>query len=239
MGRYIPHSYSGRADNVVFIHTAKATYMRGRPRKYTRTKATKKAATIFGQAASIGAKLRAGLLPGLGLKSYNGFQNRLTVALSAWLRSNPAGEQFKSADNIESLLEIVYNEKGRSIDSLWRIKRIVRLASPGVLEIVIPAFNPVKDLSVAPGTINVSFSVSATSCWPDGKLEDSASFEYSFDYTDQPIDERIIRLELPTPAGCLLVTAASLKCRIIRYGKLVQIKPDIYGPAGIISAMFL
>jgi hypothetical protein len=239
MGKYIPHSYSGRADNVVYVHTAEGTYMRSRPRKYKHTAASKKAAAVFGQAASIGAILRACLLPGLSLESYKGFQNRLTVAIASWLRSHPPGEEIKPADQISSFLEVEYNEKGRTIDSLWRINRIVRLAEPGVLEITIPAFNPVKDLSVAPGTTNVSFAVSAVSVSLHANENGHADSELSFDYIDQQIDERIIRLEFPTPQASLLITAACLKCRAPRYGNLRQINPAIYGPASIISAMYL
>ncbi len=239
MGKYIPHSFSGRADNLVYVHTAEGTYMRSRPRKYKHTTATKKAATVFGQAASIGAILRSSLLPGLSLDSYKGFQNRLTVAIASWLRSHSPGEEIKPADQISSLLEVEYNEKGRTIDSLWRINRIVRLAEPGVLEIIIPAFNPVKDLSVAPGTANVSFALSAASVTLDARENGHADFEFTFDYTDQQIDKRLIRLEFPTPPASLLITAASLKCRIPSYGRFRQINPAIYGPASIISAMYL
>lgn len=239
MGKYVPHSYSGRADNLVFLHTEKGTYMRSRPSKYPHTRATKQAAAIFGKAASIGATLRANLLPGLSLESYKGFQNRLTVAIASWLRSNPAGVKIKPEANIQSLLDLAYNEKGKKIDVLWRINRIVRITESGVLEIIIPAFNPVKDLSVAPGTENVSFAVSAASVALDARENGRAAFEFSFDYTDQQIEERIIRLEFSMPAGSLLLTAASLKCLAPRYGKLKQINPTIYGPASIISAMYL
>jgi hypothetical protein len=239
MGKYIPHAYSGKADNLVFIHTKKGTHMRSRPSKYPHTKGTKNAAAIFGQAASVGAVIRNSLLPGLSLESYKGFQNRLTVAIAAWLRSNSAGEEIKSTDQISSLLEVAYNEKGRTIDALWKINRVVRIPEPGILEIVLPAFNPVKDLSVAPGTINVSFSVSAATVELDGRFCGSAAFEFSFDYTDQSIEERVIRLKFPMPEKSLLVAAASLKCRALRYDKLVQINPKIYGPASIISAMYL
>ncbi|HEY4968249.1 MAG TPA: hypothetical protein VII28_17720 [Puia sp.] len=239
MGKYIPHSYSGRADNVVYVHTARGTYMRSRPRKYKRTPATQKAATVFGQAASIGAILRSSLLPGLSLDSYKGFQNRLTVAIASWLRSHLPGEEIKPAGQIPSLLEVEYNEKGRTIDSLWRINRIVRLAEPGVLEMVIPAFNPVRDLSVAPGTANVSFAVSAASVTLGARENGHADFEFSFEYADQQMDERLIRLEFPTPSASLLVTAACLKCRAPRYGNLRQINPAVYGPAAIINAMYL
>lgn len=239
MGRYIPHSYSGRADNLVYLHTKKGTFMRSRPSKYPHTKATKKAASIFGQAATIGATLRANLLPGLALESYKGFQNRLTVALASWLRSNTPGEEIKPVNNIPSLLEVKYNEKGKSIEMLFKVNRIIRFDTPGVLEIILPAFNPKQDLSVAPGTTNVSFAVSAASVAVDGRVIGAASFEFSFDYTDQLIEESIIHLEFPTPPGSLLVTAAALKCRAPRNQKLIQINPTIYGPASIISAMYL
>jgi hypothetical protein len=73
MGKYVPHSYSGRADNLVFLHTDKGTYMRSRPSKYPHTRGTKQAAAIFGKASSIGAALRSNILPGLSLESYKGF----------------------------------------------------------------------------------------------------------------------------------------------------------------------
>jgi hypothetical protein len=213
--------------------------MRSRPNKYPHTVGTKKAATIFGKASSIGAVLRSHILPGLSLESYKGFQNRLTVAIAAWLRSNPAGEEIRPSENIEQLTEVNYDEKGKSIDTLWRIHRVVRLTEPGVLELIIPAFNPVKDLSVAPGTKTVSFALSTASVALDARAHGNAAFEFSFDYDDRQIEERIIRLELPTPARSLLVTAASLKCMTTRYQKPVQINPTIYGPASIISAMYL
>jgi hypothetical protein len=81
--------------------------------------------------------------------------------------------------------------------------------------------------------------LSAASVGLDARRIGSAAFEFSFDYTDQQIEEHIILLELPTPAGSLVVTAASLKCRALRYTKLIQINPKIYGPASIISAMYL
>jgi hypothetical protein len=239
MGKYKPHSLSGRVANVVYVHTSEATIVRSRPRKFKRTQATKKAAGIFGQAASIGAQLRGLLLPRLSLESYKGFQNRLTVAIAEWLRSKPAGEGFNSGEPINPLLEVAYNEKGRKIDSLWRVNRIIRIASPGILEIIIPAFNPVKDLSVAPGTTKVSFALSAASVTLDAKAIGSASFEFSFDYNDQQVEERVIQLEFPTSSGSLLVTAASLKCLALRYQNLVQISPATYGPASIISAVYL
>ena len=238
MGKYIPHSYSGRADNLVFVHTARGTYMRSRPSKFPHTTGTKTAAAIFGQASSIGATLRSGLLPGLSLESYNGFQNRLTTAIAAWLRSHPAPGEIKPVEKIQELLEVAYNEKGRTIDSLWKIKRIVSIAEPGILEIIFPVFNPLKNLSVAPHTTAVSFSMAAVSCGLNAKHHGQAAVEFSFDYTDQNIEERIIRLELAMPVGSLLVVAASLKCMAPRYNRLAQISPKIYGPASIISAMY-
>jgi hypothetical protein len=212
IGKYVPHSYSGRADNLVFLHSKNGIYTRSRPSKYPHTVGTKQAAAIFGKAASIDATLRANILPGLSLESYKGFQKRLTVAIANWIRSNPAGETIHPTNNIQSLLAVEYNEKGKKMDVLWRKRRIVRLAGPGVLEIIIPAFNPIRGLSVAPDTKNVSFSLTAVSVGLDARRIGSAAFEFSFDYSDQQIEERIIPLELPTPAGSLVVTAASLKC---------------------------
>jgi hypothetical protein len=213
--------------------------MRARPKKYTHTPASKKAAAIIGQASSIGAALRTHLLTGLALESYKGFQNRLTAAIASWLRSHPSGKKIEPTDNIPSLLGVQYNEKGRKIDALWQVNRIIRLAGSGSLEIIILSFNPVKDLSVAPGTENVSFVLSAASITLDARIIGSASFEFSFDYIDTQIEECIIRLELPTPAGSLLVSAAALRCRALHHSKWEQINPKIYGPASIVSAMYL
>jgi hypothetical protein len=115
MGKYVPHSYSGRADNLVFLHTKNGTYTRSRPSKYPHTVGTKQAAPVWGKAASIGATLRANILPGLSLESYKGFQNRLTVAIASWLSSKPAGEAIHPTNNIQSLLAVEYNEKGKKI----------------------------------------------------------------------------------------------------------------------------
>ena len=81
MGKYIPYSYSGRADNIVYVHTAEGTYMRGRPRKYKHTPATKKAATVFGPAASIGVIVVRACFRFVS-DLYKGFQNWLICIAS-------------------------------------------------------------------------------------------------------------------------------------------------------------
>ena len=110
----------------------------------------------------------------------------------------------------------------------------------GLLQINIPTFVPSHAITTPVGTVSVACHLTAVNCLlNDPEKSDVSSTILTFDYNNNPVDAQTISLQLPTPAGSLLITAVSLKYLLATTNGLQPSTGKGFMPAAIVSAMSL
>jgi hypothetical protein len=227
---------TGRIGNLIFYKKGNKYHIRTAPGKVNQTKATKKRAGEFGIASRMGGSLRQLLLPVIPFPADNKMQTRLVSALFQWLRSGYDPVHY--CDDVPFVNNFQFNE-GYSITERWMIPLLVTIAKPGLLELNIPAFVPVKAISAPAGTVSVKCNIAVAGCNVEtGVATGGISTTLFYDYHKAEEPEKVVSLPVPTSAGSLVFTAISLEYNFIKNGHLEKTKNKAFMPAGIVSAMY-
>jgi hypothetical protein len=214
-------------------------HTRSAPKKFTQTKPTKKAASVFGKASTIGAELRPYLLEGLSLEPSNDIQTRLVSALAEWLRAKEKNQhQLKEVPL--ALSDFKFNAIGGEFNSKWKLPWYIHIPEEGSLQIDIPAFTPALSIAVPAGTVSVNCLIAAASCGVNSKTFcGSAKTSFSFDQNQNKIPANSILLEIPSPKDSLLIVAAALKYMVKVNGKIKQTVNKKFMPSAIVGVLYI
>lgn len=228
---------TGRIGNIVFYKRGDKYYARAVSGSIRQTKATKKRATEFGKASRAGKILRQQLLAVIPFPADNKMQTRLVSALFQWLRSGNGSEQ--PGDPGPFLDGFSFTE-GSTIKERWRVSLEVTKTAVGILQLKIPAFVPVTNISAPAGTVSVKCHIAAGGYHlKNGGEAGGFSTSLNYNYNDEPIPEQIISLPTPTRSGSLFVTGVSLEYFLNKKGHLQKSTNRGFMPAGIVKAMYL
>lgn len=227
---------TGRIQNVVFYKRGDKYYARSVSGKVKQTKATKKRATEFGKASSMGKCLRQQLLSVIPFSADNKMQTRLVSALFQWLRSGY--DPVQPCDDVPFVNNFQFTE-GYAITERWMIPLQITNPGPGILELKIPAFVPVKAISAPAGTVSVKCNIAVAGCNVESKVA-TGGFSTStlYDYNEAEVPAQTVSLPAPTPAGSLVATAISLEYNFVKNGHPEKTKNKAFMPSGVVSAMY-
>jgi len=227
---------TGRIQNIVFYKRGDKYYARTLPQKVKQTKGTKKRATEFGKASTMGKCFRQQMLPVIPFPSDIKMQTRLVSTLFQWLRSgyDPLGP----CDPVPFVSNFQFTE-GYSVRDRWRVDLQVTNPATNMLQLTIPAFVPESRMSAPAGTIRVKCHIAAAGCHVENRQATGGFLtSLDFDYNDTQIPEQIISLPLSTVVGTLVLTAISLEFLFIKNGHLQKTANKAFMPAGVVSAMY-
>ena len=113
------------------------------------------------------------------------------------------------------------------------IPLLVTIAKPGLLELNIPAFVPVKATSAPAGTVSVKCNIAVARCNVETGLSTGGiSTPIFYDYHEAEAPEKVVSLPVATSAGSLVVTAISLEYNLIKNGHLEKTKNKAFMPSG-------
>ena len=227
---------TGRIQNIIFYKRGDKYYARSVPYSVKQTKATKKRASEFGRASTLGKHFRHQLLPAIPLPADNGMQTRLVSALFQWLRS---GYNFSEPCEPVPYLHNFQFAEGDTISERWSAKIAVSHPEDNLLLITIPSFVPVKNISAPAGTQRVKCYLAVAACdVHTGQPKGGFSTSLDFNYDAAGFPQQRIPVAIDTAAGNLVLTAVSLEYFSVNNGFLQKIAKKAFMPSGVVSAIY-
>jgi len=232
-------SFSGKVANVIGYQSYGKDRLRGLPGRVRQTMATKQSGRLFGKASKIGGVFRRQLLPLIPNPSDIQMQTRLSSAIYKWLKENATALPF-AAGHLPFIEGYQFTEEGYTLAERFRLPLQIINPADGLLQINIPGFVPSHAITAPPGTVSVACHLAAVSCLlNDPEKSGFSSTMLTFDYSNNPVEAQTISLQLPTPAGSLLITAVSLKYLLATANGLQPSTGKGFMPAAVVSAMSL
>lgn len=229
---------TGRINNLVFYKLGDRYCVRTVPQHVKQTKATKERGKQFGIAARSGKAVRQQLLQVIPFPSDNNMQTRLVSAIYQYIKS-PAGTAPASNNELPFISGFRFTD-GYTINERWDVALTVNRDAAGTLQLNIPAFVPVKDISSPAGTVSVTCNISAGGFdRATGIATGGYSTSLHFDYNDIEIASQAVSLPIPLEPASVIVTGVYLQYNMIKNGQIVQINKKAFMPAGIVSAIYL
>ncbi len=229
---------TGRIQNLVFYKLGDRYCVRTIPQKVKQTKATKARGKQFGVASRAGAALRGQLLTAIPFPSDNNMQTRLVTAIYRYLQSVEK-IQPEQVDQLAYLDGFQFTN-GYTIQERWNVLLSITRDPESGLQLNIPSFVPVKNISAPAETVAIVCEISAggfdrATGNPTGGFSTSLRFEYN----NVEVPAQVIQMPLPTPQGSVIVTAISLEYNMIKNGHEAPVKKKAFMPSGIVSAMYV
>ncbi|MDP4214486.1 MAG: hypothetical protein Q8926_17890 [Bacteroidota bacterium] len=232
-------SFSGKVANVIGYQSYNRQRLRSMPRGMRQTLATKQSGRLFGMASRIGGVLRRHLAENIPYPSDIKMQTRLSSSIYKWLKESTTPVPLP-ADHLPFIEGYQFTEQGYTLAERIRLPLQITNAGDGLLQINMPAFVPSQSITAPRETVSVLCHFTAVNCLLDDPAKcGSASTVLTLNYNDQPVNAQTISLQLPTPAGSLLITAVSLKYLVAAGSGLQPSTAKGFMPAAIVSAMCL
>lgn len=232
------YKFSGKIGAVVGYQLNGKQVMRALPKEYTQTRATKRSASLFGKASTLGASIRNPLLDLIPFPSDNKMQTRLSTSILRWLRENEKTPP-ESGSHISFIENFQFNEAGPGLSDRWKVIPEVDVSVKGKLEIKIPSFVPVFSTAAPQGTSSLILDFAAVSCsLKTGMALGSEIQRMQLDYNNKETVPSTVTLTIPSPKGIILVAALSLKFMVTRKLGLLETEDPKYKPSAILTAMY-
>jgi hypothetical protein len=240
MARMNQDGLSGLVGNLVFYTMNGKSYVRSRP-KYSKTKqkqlSNSGSAQLFGQvsrcASAVLSQLQTKLLFPLKRDAYNQFRSWLLRQYKA--RAGSAAWPISCMPNDQCQLQSFCD-----LRDVFRVQVSAEDLGGGQLRIIIPAWNPMLQLSAPPGTRNLLIRIMAcdVSFAARSPIVSSGMAEITLPFTKelQPASETLLQLEgqkddllflslslgyetLVTPSGSQLTDTAWLPAAVLGVGR--------------------
>jgi hypothetical protein len=135
-------------ENLVYYKRLGGFYIRTKPGKVNRTKATKKRSSEFGKANRVEKALHLLTAPVLPYPKDKPMMYRMAKALFQWLRTDPL-QTNAPLDHLKGIEGLEYNPKS-ILPELMRKPLPVSRTVDSKLRVDIPALNPVLDIHAPP-----------------------------------------------------------------------------------------
>jgi len=239
MARVIDSGPTGKIGNLIFYNMYGKKFVRTMPSRVKQTKATKARANEFGKASTIGALIRSGLNPVIPDASDRKMQIRLVGVVFQWLNRL---SDVKSIPGVQpdDLSIFSFREKGQTVRGRWKVNLDVGNPSPGLVEISIPAFTPMKVFEAPPKSVSVICKIATVTIdVKSGSMLGKSNTELHFILDDESVAAQKISQQLPTPKGCLIVTGMRLVFMNSKFANADPNSNKAYMPAEIVEAIYL
>lgn len=204
---------SGRMNNVVFFKRGDVYMARSLPDTVKLSAATKVCNGNFGLASTCGKKLREQLPPVLPFPKDRIMQVRFSGAINKWIKSGNA-PQLQPTPAIPFVQGYQFN---RDTCIAERCKLPISIQQPlaGLIQVRIPAFIPAASIAAPAHTLSVDCTITTAGCLLEaGSPTGSHTVNITIPYNDSQINEQVIDLPVPAPAGTVLVTVMALRYRL-------------------------
>jgi len=127
-----------------------------------------------------------------------------------------------------------------SVRERWHVDIELVHAADGLLQLKIPAYNPVRDLNAPAHTRDVDCRILTTGCnIKDGAATGICTRVLKIDYTDADTPELIIDLAIPTLPGTLILLCMSLEYVLYGIGREMINTNTRYMPSGVTAAILV
>jgi hypothetical protein len=237
MGRQTNIKIVGTHGTTIYYKMNDGFFMRSRPKKNKQTKSTKQAAVCFGLAQSTAGILRAAFA-GL-MANYTTFdnKNKLAQPINKWILAG--GLNTTSAINIiPKLTGYEFNSKS-PLSARWKVNLSVMRADDGMLQLTIPAYNPVEKIITPAGTKQIAIHMAAAGCTvKDRQLNGMHSTKLTVNYTNELIPAQPLQFPVCTAAGNLTIVYVTMRYIVIKKNREKIANEKAWVPGAIISALF-
>jgi len=195
--------------NVIYYQWKGIDCIRTVPVRVRQTANTKKAASLFGIAVKSAAKMRGLLCPLLPGPSDRGIIYELDNAFRKWLHTRPQ-EKDEQEDNLSFFQLFSFNRKA-VVPKVFKEVRTNR-GEGGTVEIIIPPFNPLKDITAPAGTARIAIKLMAVILpFRDGKEAYTLQNAVSCIYEDKLLPQQLFTFPQVTNAKTLVILAMALQ----------------------------
>jgi hypothetical protein len=212
-------------------------YYRSKSAKVQQTKATKASSSIFAQASKAGKIMRRQLQPSIPNPKDINMQRQLVGRISNWLRLSKEQPILPTA-NIPFVNHFNFNP-AKPLEQVLRIPLSFTQTGPGLTQLQIPPFIPVKAIKAPAHTTHIELYISAVAL----RLNSDASYgnqsltiKLFYNNTLQPAQQ--IALPLQTDPGNILIAAMQMRYALQKGAQLSYAKTDKQ-PAAIVGAVYL
>jgi hypothetical protein len=179
------------------------------PATVKQSDATKIRSRNFGIASSAGKALRSLLTPVIPFPKDRKMQGRFAGTIAQWLKLSNI-ETLPATNDIPYVNRFRFDDNA-SIAERCKIPITVTHPSANLMEVSIPAFIPTTSISAPAHTESVALTVTAASCkLKVGEALGSFTTTINIPYNDMLRNAQVISLPVPTDAGTVVITAASL-----------------------------
>lgn len=227
---------SGRTGPLIHYKLGDKHFIRAVPRKFTQTKATKKRASEFGHASSLGKAIRGVLKPVIPDPKDRSMHRRLIVALFEWIRQKdkPANQ----GNHLSFITGFKFNNDGYPFQNLFKTQIQFVKSAAGEIQIIIPDYVPEKDIKAPTGTKSVVFKFAVGSVdIRKGTSYGQAESEITTDYDGRPVPVRTITLKLDMPVESLVLLGVSMRYMLYKNNAWRENKNKGYMPSQILNAL--
>jgi len=237
MGKQTNLKLATTAANLIFYERLGGHYIRSKPTTVKRTAATKASAIKFGEAIRLCKATRqalAPLLPGINNKP---LMHRLNNSYYQWLLGNNAGNG-NALQSITQLKGFELNESSSCI-KLLKIKLQSNWQSPSQVQLLVPAFNPVKSIIAPASTATISLQALLIAVdIPTATVTAVNSIQSLFEYKDVSESPRVITLPYTLSSQQVYVLAVALGYHRATAFATVLENEVKWLPAMILEAMY-
>jgi hypothetical protein len=239
MARVLGNGFSGRIANLIYYQRNGQCFVRSTPARVRQTKATKARSGEFGRASALGKAIRKQLLPIIPNPRDHKMQLRLVATIFKWLQSVKS-RQTDQINNLRLISRFEFTDQRPGALKRWRVPFNLRIPSPGVVEINIPAFTPEESVQAPAHTVSVTCKIIvAVLETRRGFSPGSSSYEWVMDYNSPKLPAQTISMNLPAAKGSLVVMGLSLAYQVIKNGEVQDNMNKAFMPAGIVDAMYI
>jgi hypothetical protein len=237
MAKKLNMQFSGRIGPLVGVLRGGEYHYRSRPAKVRQTKATKASSSIFALASKAGKIMRQHLHSSIPNPKDLNMQRNLVGQICNWLRLS-RGAPPQSTTEIPFVNHFNFNPV-KPLEETWRMPLYFIQTSPGLTQLQIPAFIPVKAIKAPAHTIQIELCISTVALRLDNDNcfgNENHTITIPYNNTPQPAKE--IVLPLQTDSGNILIAAIQLNYTVQKGAQLTHIKPDKL-PAAIVGAVYV
>jgi len=199
----------GTFENIIFYTSKEQFLIRSKPSIVRQTNATKKAASLFGEAVKMSANLRATVQSLLPNSKDRNMMHRLDATFLNWLRTGQSASgrheiPFPFVPGFEFNLESQLSEK-------LQLKLNISKSNENFITVEIPAFVPVQKIVAPADTSSVRLKiVAATFDFDNHTFVRTGLKEILMPYSSSEVAEQQIEFDLSAKPGDLCVAVMAV-----------------------------
>ena len=228
---------NGKIANVVFYKMNGKNVARMAPRKAKRTKPMKLRNRNFGIASRSAGMIRKTIGKALPFPANRSMQSRFSGAIAKWIGSREV-KNILPETGIAFLMDFGFNAK-TSLRQRWKVSPYLANTNPGKLQLIVPAFIPVKTIIAPEATVSVELIfIVATTPLETGMRGQEFPLSITIPYNNVELPARSVDLPVNPKPGDIMVTVCALRYLINTKQGVEQVTDPNYLPSAVIDARY-